>query len=357
MSRPVTREQPAPGATDGPADPRIAGAPPGRSPSTVRSLASWPAAIFWSRARGRARAAWLILLPLIGAFMATVMADAATAGRLPLPAAQLVVSAAPAGVAVVLVVLSQRFLGARRGLAGYGLSLDRRWIRDAVAGFGIGVVGVSVPFLLAMGAGRVEVAAVLDRGTMALWPGILLYCAAMLFTGLWEELVLRGVFLATAADGLRRWLPPRLAVAGGLVLSGVIFGLGHVEQATHPALILTWVLPGIIFGLIYVLSGNLAIPIGAHAAFNITANVLFARTDIVGVGELSALVRVDVDPGLTFLRHGAALEAGAFVVIGILASLWIRYTRGVLAVDLDALDIEDPEAPKAEPRRQVARRT
>jgi len=214
--------------------------------------------------------------------MATVVADAATSGRLPLPAAQLVISAASAGVAVLLVLLSRRYLGARRGLVGYGLSLDRRWIRDAVAGFGIGVVGVSIPFLIAMAAGWVEIAAVLDRGEMALWPGILLYCVAMLFTALWEELVLRGVFLATAADGLRRWLSPKLAVTGGLVLSGVVFGLGHLGQATHPALILTWVLSGIMFGLIYLYSGNLAIPIGVHAAFNITVNLLLTRTDVVG---------------------------------------------------------------------------
>lgn len=84
----------------------------------MRTPASWPAAIFWSRTQGRARAAWLILLPLVGAFMAAVLADAATSGRLPLPAAELVVSATSAGVAVLLVLLSRRFLGARRGLDG-----------------------------------------------------------------------------------------------------------------------------------------------------------------------------------------------------------------------------------------------
>lgn len=348
MDGPVKSDQPAPETSDDPADPRIAGPPPRREPSGIRALSSWPRAVLWSRARGRARTPWLILLPLVGAFVALLLADAATSGRLPLPLAQLVVSGAAAIVAVVLVLASRRFLGARRGLAGYGLSLDRRWIRDAFAGFGIGVIGVSIPFLVGMGAGWVDVAAVLDRGVMALWPGILLYGLAMLFTGLWEELVLRGVFLTTAADGLRRWLSPRPAIAGGLVLSSVVFGLGHLEQATHPALILTWVLPGVIFGIIYLLSGNLAVPIGAHAAFNITANVLFARTDVAGVDELSVLMRVDVDPSLAFLTHGGALEASAFVAVGFLALLWIRHTRGALAVDLDALDIEQPDAP--EPR-------
>ncbi|HSK57160.1 MAG TPA: hypothetical protein VK908_18080 [Jiangellales bacterium] len=68
------------------------------------------------------------------------------------------------------------------------------------------------------------------------------------------------------------------------------------------------------------------------------------------MSDLSALVRVDIDPSLPFLMHGGSLEAGAFVVVGVLAFLWIRYTRGVLTVDLDGLDLEDPKSPTAEPR-------
>lgn len=345
MSSPTKSDQPVLEATDTPADLDATGPPPPSEASVIRTLSGVPRAVFWNRVRGRARTPWLILLPLVGAYVALLLADAASAGRLPLPLAALVVSGTPAVAAVLLVIFSRRFLGARRGLGGYGISLDRAWVRDAVAGFGIGVVGVAIPFLVGMGAGWVDVASVLDGGVMALWPGILLYALAMLFTGLWEELVLRGVFLATAADGLRRWFSPRLAVAGGLVLSSVVFGLAHLGQATHPALILTWVLPGVIFGVIYLFSGNLAVPIGAHAAFNISANVLFARTDVTGVEDLSTLLRVDVDQNLAFLTFGGALEAGAFVVVGILSLLWIRHTRGALAVDVEALNLE-----KAGPR-------
>ena len=312
---------------------------------TLRPLAGRMRAIFWSDERERARTPWLILLPLLAAMVAITAADVAFSDRLPLPLAQLVVSAAPAGAAIGIILLSRRFLGARRGLAEYGLAVDRRWMCDASIGFGIGVVGVSIPFLVGMGAGWIEVAAVFDRGALALWPGILLYGIAMLVTGLWEELVLRGVFLCNAADGLRRWLSPRRAIAGGLVLSGVVFGLGHLGQATHPALILTWILPGILFGVIYVLSGNLAVPIGAHAAFNITANLLFARTDVTELGDLSVLMRVDVDPTLTVLKFGGALEAAAFAALGLLALLWIRHSRGALTVDLDALQIEESGDP------------
>ena len=341
----MNRKETPSAALDERTDARPALTPAMAASRTKRTPAGWTRAIFWSDEQGRALTPWLILLPLLGAMAAITAADAAVSDRLPLPLAQLVVSMAPAGVAIGIILLSRRFLGARRGLAEYGLAIDRRWIRDASVGFGIGVAGVSIPFLVGIGAGWIEIAAVFDRGSLALWPGILLYGIAMLFTGLWEELVLRGVFLCNAADGLRRWLSPRRAIAGGLVLSGVVFGLGHLGQATHPALILTWILPGILFGIIYVLSGNLALPIGAHAAYNITANVLFARTD-APLDDLSVLMRIDVDPTLALLTFGGALEAAAFVAIGLLALLWIRYSRGVLAVDLDALHTEEPADPE-----------
>lgn len=343
MDPTVTHDDPSPRAADTRAEHRSTQSSVSEADRTARTDHRWPRAIFWSDEHERARTPWLILLPLLGAFMAAVVSDMVTVGRLAGPLAQLVVSASSAVVAVVLVLFSRRFLGARRGLTDYGLAIDRHWLREACVGFGIGIIGVSIPFLVGIAAGWIDVAAVLDRGALPLWPGILLLTLAMLFTGLWEELVLRGVFVCNAADGLRRWLSPGRAVTGGVVLSAVVFGLGHVSQdIDHPALLLTWVLPGVVFGVIYVLTGSLAIPIGAHAAFNITGNLLFSRTDVAGLGELSAVMRVEVDPALAVLTYGGALEATAFVLVWLLALLWIRRTRGALTLDLDALRVEKP---------------
>jgi uncharacterized protein len=307
-------------------------------------------AIFWDDARDRARVPWLIAIPLVGAFLAT-SADAAVPGELSLPVAALLASAAPALVAVLLVMGSSRWLGGRR-LVDYGLAIDRRWIVDLAAGLGVGLLAVSVPWLVAISAGWAEVVATFDAGDLALASGILLYVLAMLCTGLWEELVLRGVFLCNAADGLRRWLSPRRAVAGGLVLSSLVFALGHLAQTGVSAKLLTFVLSGVVLGVVYLFSGNLALVIGAHAAFNITSNVLFARAGGAAEG-LSVVFRLEVDSSLPLLEPGGVLEFVAFVLVGSFGFLWLRYSRGSVPIELAALGLDD-EPDITEPTRQPA---
>jgi uncharacterized protein len=294
-------------------------------------------AIFWNGSRCRARVPWLIAIPLFGAFVAT-SADEAVPGEPSLPVAALLASAAPALVAVLLVAVSSRWLGGRR-LVDYGLAIDRRWIRELAAGLAVGLLAVAVPFLIAISAGWAEVVATFDAGDLALATGILLYVLAMLCTGLWEELVLRGVFLCNAADGLRRWLTPRRAVVGGLVLSSLVFALGHLAQTEASAKLLTFVLSGVVFGVVYLLSGNLALVIGAHAAFNITSNVLFARAGGAADG-LSAVMRLEVDSSLPLLESGGVLEVVAFGLLGIFSLLWLRYTRDSVSIQLAALGLE-----------------
>lgn len=302
----------------------------------ARAIVRTVRAPFWDHTHRRARTPWLILIPLIGAFVAA-SAETLVPFELPLPVAALLASGVPAVVAVLLVMLSRRFLGGRR-LADYGLVIDRPWLIDLGAGLVVGLLAVSIPFLVALGAGWAQVAATFDPGEMALWPGILLYTVAMLCTGFWEELVLRGVFLCNAVDGLRRWLSPHRAVAGALALSALVFALGHLGQTGTSITMLTFALSGLVLGVVYLFSGNLAVVIGAHAAFNITNNVLFARAGGATDG-LSAIMRIDVDPNLPLLRSGGLLEAAAFLLVALFALLWLEHSRGSTSIDLDALHL------------------
>jgi uncharacterized protein len=294
--------------------------------------------VFWDGRRDRARVAWLIAIPLVGAFVAT-SAYTAVPGELPLPVEALLASGAAAVVAVALVIVSSRWLGGRR-LVEYGLAIDRRWLIDLTAGVGIGVLAVAIPFVLAINAGWAEVVATFEPGDLALGAGILVYVVAMLCTGLWEELLLRGVFLCNAADGLRRWLSPHRAVVGGLVLSSLVFALGHLAQTGVSVTLVTFVLSGLVLGVVYLCSGDLALVIGAHAAFNITSNLLFARAGGPTEG-LSVIMRLEVDPSRLLLESGGVLEFAAFVLLGLFALLWIRASRGTVSVDLPSLGLDE----------------
>lgn len=309
--------------------------------ATVRTVRT----IFWDDTRNRARTPWLILLPLLGAFAAT-SADAVVPFGLPLPVAQLLASGAPVVVACLLLIFSRRFLGGRR-LVDYGLAVDRRWMTDLSAGLGLGLLAVSIPFMVAIGAGWAEIVERFDPGDLALWPGILVYAIAMLCTGFWEELVLRGVLLCNAAEGLRRWLSARRTVAGALTISALVFALGHLGQ-TASITMLTFILSGVVLGVLYLVSGNLALIIGAHATFNFASNVLFNRGGEVTSG-LSAIMRLEVDPSLTLLQPGGLIEAAAFLLLGVFGLLWLRHSRGSISIDLTALQLDDEPADQNNP--------
>jgi uncharacterized protein len=175
-----------------------------------------------------------------------------------------------------------------------------------------------------------------------------------MLVGVWEELAVRGVFLCNAADGFRRWLSPHRSVAAAVALSGLIFGLAHLAQPGHPALILTWVASGLVLGGMYVFSGTLALPIGVHITVNMAYQMLLVRTDTIGTDRFSAVMRIDVDPTLAFLQAGRVIDAAVWVVLAVLGYGWLRLSRGQLSVALPGLQ------PDADPEREtptVARTT
>ncbi|MBE1513290.1 CPBP family intramembrane glutamic endopeptidase [Nesterenkonia halotolerans] len=295
----------------------------------------------WNAVDGKARVPWLILVPLVGAYGCLILvSEAAILLEMPLPLAQLLISGAPVVAALGLLRLSSHFLGDPRTLADYDVMVNAGWLRELLMGLGIGAVGVAIPYLIGLATGVLRVSATMDGGDLPLGLGVLLVVAAMLCTGFWEELLLRGVFISNARDGLRRWLSPSRALIGGLTISSLVFGLAHLGQPEIPAFILTWILAGVVFGLIYLFSGNLALGIGAHAAFNITANTVFVRTDISGTEHFSALTRITVESDASILGVGGAVEASGFLLVLALGLLWIRLSTGVIT--LQGLPLSHP---------------
>jgi uncharacterized protein len=296
-------------------------------------------AVFWNDDEQGARAPWLILIPVVGAFATMTIVELAIADSgMALAAQHALWNVAATFAAIFLIVLSRRYLGAR-SLADYGLRFDRRWRTDLRAGLIIGVVGVAIPLAIGIVLGWIEIAEVFARGDLALLPGIAVAVFAFIWVGLWEELTVRGVFLCNTADGLRRWLSPHRAIAAAIGLSGIVFGIGHLAHTGVSPLLLTWVFAGMVFGIIYVLSGSLALPIGIHITFNIAANAIFSRTDLPGAEGYSTITRIDIDPALTFLQYGGLLDIAAFASVLLLTIGWLWRTRGGVAIDLDALQL------------------
>jgi membrane protease YdiL (CAAX protease family) len=105
----------------------------------------------------------------------------------------------------------------------------------------------------------------LRRGLLGLAPGAVFPLAAA--SALGEELFFRGGVQASLAS----WLGP----AAGLALTSLAFGLAHVPSSRRLwAWTGTAAVMGVVFGALYMVTGELAAPIAAHAVINF-ANTRF----------------------------------------------------------------------------------
>jgi uncharacterized protein len=96
------------------------------------------------------------------------------------------------------------------------------------------------------------------------------FAAISLLAGLGEEMLFRGVVQAGAAE----WLGPARGPWLALALSAVLFGLAHPLSATYALLA---GLIGLYLGAIWLASGNLLVPVVAHAGYDFIALVLLTR--------------------------------------------------------------------------------
>jgi len=91
--------------------------------------------------------------------------------------------------------------------------------------------------------------------------------------GLGEEALFRGV--------LQSWLVKQIGIYPGLILASVAFGLAHFVNRTY-AVVATLI--GLYLGWLYLVSGNLLVPVIAHALYDFVALIVLLRE---GKRELS----------------------------------------------------------------------
>jgi len=221
-----------------------------------------------------------------------------------------------------------------RPLADFGFHFSRRWWADLGFGLGLGAVLMVGIFLLELAAGWVTVTGRFQslRGPF----GITILVALVHFVGvgIQEELLSRGYHLRNMAEGLNL---PSIGARGALLLgyaaSSVIFGLLHAANPNASFVsTINLVVAGLFLGLGYVLTGELAIPIGLHITWN------FFQGNVFGFpvsGGTSATSFITIEQGGPELWTGGAFgpEAGLMGLLAIgLGSLltiaWVRRQYG-----------------------------
>ncbi|QIB76038.1 CPBP family intramembrane metalloprotease [Halogeometricum borinquense] len=235
----------------------------------------------------RPRAVYRAIAPLLVAIVGLIAGNAVATlltseGS---EAAQVVESIAAAVVVLSgLAVTAHYFDG--RSLVDYGFKQTRKWAVNAIVGGLAGVTAVSIAFGIGMATGSFHVVEVVSVGDVpSLLPALAVAMVSFVAVSVLEETVFRGAVLTNVAEGLAtRSLGTPAALGGAWLISTVVFGVLHGPLASLPSgatqigMFVVWTTAGGVFGVAYLLTGELALPIGLHTGVNWAANYLFLGT-------------------------------------------------------------------------------
>jgi len=228
-------------------------------------------------------------------------------------------------------LLTGRYVDRRR-LRDFGFRLDHGWWLDWGFGLALGAGLMTLVFAVELAAGWVRVTGIgrPRDGFFVRFVGLVVVFAAV---GVYEELLLRGYILTNAAEGLVGRLGERGAVAAATGFSSLLFGVAHGSNPNATLVsTLAIVLAGGMLAAGYVLTGELAIPIGLHTTWNLFQGGVYGFP-VSGLGVGASVVAVEQRGPRLFTGGDFGPEAGLVGLgamgVGTLAIAgWVRWRTG-----------------------------
>lgn len=305
-------------------------------------LLAWPV---WNRRAGRLRAPIRAVLPLIVTFFGFFPIQETVRGRFEHKAVVGSLEAAGLLAVLVLTILISSRLFDRRPVREYGFSFDREWLRSFAVGGAVATLANAGTLVVALVAGWATVSGFTGgNGPLPFLPATLVVFAYVAVAASWEEFFMRGGMLKNLAEGADGYLPRWVAVGLALVLSSAVFAFLHTGKLTHPNQAGYYLVAGLILGAVYVLSGELALPIGFHVFYNFTMATVFG----LGVSQDSPAVILLNTTGPAFWIGEEGLARVVFAILGgVLMIGYIYWRDGQLRFD-DRITQWTPRASQSE---------
>jgi CAAX protease family protein len=330
--------------------------------------------LFLDRSTGRLRALWRlgiqywahwVLVQLIFTLVVVAWLLASSGGRIAsggldasavsgAPALSLVSGVAGLSAAILTVWLAGRFLD-RRPFSEFGFRLGAGWWLDSLFGMVLGALLMTIIFLVELGLGWVKVTGSIEtQGDDPFVVSLLIPAATFICIGISEEMVSRGYQLKNAAEGLNYpAIGPRGAVLLAWFLSSVFFGALHANNPNAtPISTLNIVLAGLMLGSGYVLSGELAIPIGLHITWNFFQGAVygFPVSGFEAFGP-TLLTTEQGGPQLwtggSFGPEGGLLAPGIMLLGMSLVALWTHLRTGKISLHTPIAESPYRDRPQA----------
>lgn len=228
------------------------------------------------------------------------------------------------GSAAIEALFTLVVYGTLLGVAALGITVNAGWERIlgerplamAPAGLAIGLAGLAAAAAYAAIAGQLRPGA---GGAVSLLLGTLVVALQSAA----EEAYFRGWLQPLAA---RAWGP----ITGVTSIAIVFAGLHIAGGERAPITLLNLLLGGILFGVMALRSGGLALPIAAHFAWNWAEMLGLGLTPNPGLGSFGALVDLDVVGPAIWGGSSEGLNASigmSFALLALLIPLTVWRSR------------------------------
>lgn len=188
--------------------------------------------------------------------------------------------------------------------------------RELGLGLLVGAVLYTLCVLILMLLGKYQVIG------LNAWPFMLPAVSMALGSGVFEELVYRGVLFRVVEESLGSWI--------SLLVSSLVFGIAHLhnEKATLIRALSISVEAGLLLAGAYMLTRRLWMSIGFHFAWNFTQSGIFSG-NVSGKDTGQGLIQVNV-------QGSDWLTGGSFGLEASLVALLISTATGMLFLILAA---------------------
>jgi hypothetical protein len=239
------------------------------------------------------------------------------------------------GVSVVACAVVGRVVDRRR-FSDFGFGLDRDWWLDLGFGFALGAALMTLVFGVELALGWLVVTGTFaPQGSFV--SAFLAVVTLFVVVGVQEELLARGYLLTNLCEGLVGTLGSRGATAVAVLVSSAVFGglhLGNPNATVVSTLSIS--LAGVMLAAGYVLTDELAIPIGLHISWNLFQGGVYGFP-VSGLGIDAAVIAVSQRGPERWTGGAFGPEAGllgiAAILLGTLATVgYVRVRYRVLAI-------------------------
>lgn len=344
---------------------------------------------FWNSEHRRVRALWrlmaqflLMLVLVVSVFLFPPVFFMLSLGGAGMAVCILLFLSLP--ITLLSVWLSGKLLD-RRPFADFGFHFSRRWWIDFAFGLVVGAVLVVGIFVIERAVGWIRYTSLVlspwEPVTHALVIGLPIFLFSLI-NAVQVQLVSRGYQMRNLAEGLNLpFIGPRAALLLAYLGSSFIFLLPHsnyiVQLYAHllprdgffneiALFTVNLLINSLFLGLGYLLTGELAIPIGLYTGWNFCKGLLFGQgTMLFGLlemGQEGSIVETfvktyEVGPPLWTGGPYLGLDAGllgllAAVVGSLLTVLWVRWRHRRLGLQHRLAEYRPPTLPQRQTEGQ-----